>query len=126
MITRFNIIMLVCLACLLVSCHKDKPSAPQTIQPVDVDTTKPPVVPPPTTPPVVVTNGTLYSDSILYVNNLDDYSVSPVNTKAGTYSSLPDGLKIEETTGAINVNKSETGLKYMVTFTPADGSQPQS
>lgn len=125
MSARFSIILLVCIVCVLFSCHKDKSSIPQTVKPVDVDTTKPPVTPP-IVPPVIVPAGSLFSDSILYVNNLDDYSVLPINTKAGTYSCAPDGLKIEETTGAINVNKSETGLKYLVTFTPADGSQPQS
>ncbi|ASU36297.1 hypothetical protein MuYL_4412 [Mucilaginibacter xinganensis] len=66
----------------------------------------------------------LYGDSVFYIQSAD-LLVKPVVTKAGTYSSLPEGLKIDEVTGEIDVNKSETGLKYQVTFTPADASGSQ-
>jgi hypothetical protein len=68
-------------------------------------------------------NGTVYkfsySDSILY--SLGETSelqvISPSIAKTGTYTSFPDGLNINSTTGAINIHESETGIKYRVYFT---------
>lgn len=77
-------------------------------------------IPPVTTDPKT----TLYGDSVFYIQSAD-YVLKPVITQTGTYSSIPDGLKINEATGEIEINKSETGLKYKVTFTPADAGAPQ-
>jgi len=91
--------------CLLIgfgfSCKKDKSNPPVKVVPVN----KP----------------KLYADTVLFVQ-VSGVVVHPVNTAAGSYTSIPDGLQIDAITGDIDVNSSETGLKYKVTFTPADGS----
>ena len=57
-----------------------------------------------------------YADSVLYVKTgATDYIVNPLEAKAGTWSAFPDGLSIDPVTGAINVSKSETGLRYRIT-----------
>ncbi|WP_431209447.1 hypothetical protein ACQ86N_25150 [Puia sp. P3] len=61
----------------------------------------------------------LYGDSIIYVEptNGSDYIVFPVNASGqGKYFSWPVGMTIDQNTGAINLSKSETGLKYMIGF----------
>jgi hypothetical protein len=61
----------------------------------------------------------LYGDSIIYVEptNGSDYIVFPVNAPgAGKFFSWPVGMTIDSTTGAINLSKSETGLKYMIGY----------
>ncbi len=85
-----------------LSCKKDKTPAEET-------------------PPVVVTppNKTLsYANDILFTqeNNASVLAKPIKNPGTGNYSSFPDGLVIDEKTGEINLNKSETGLKYKVTF----------
>lgn len=92
---------MVCLCGILFSCKKEKPAVPLV-----------------TLPKV---SSALYSDSIFYVQNVNDYFVSPAVVKQGTFIGFPDGLDIDQNTGVINVNKSETGLKYKVSFTPSDG-----
>lgn len=63
-----------------------------------------------------------YGDSILYMKPVTgDYIVSPVTTRPGVYSGFPDGIEIDETTGAINVSNSETGLRYRITHISPDG-----
>jgi hypothetical protein len=94
------ILMLGYTICFFLSCKKEK--APNPI------------------PIVQMPNTGLYADSILYIQS-SDYFVSPEISQTGVYSSFPDGLEIDPSTGDINVNKSETGLKYLVTFTPASG-----
>ena len=90
------VVVLVFSACFIFSCKKDKPADP-----------------------VVVTPKTaLYADSIFYIQASDNI-VKPLNTAAGLYTCIPDGLELDANTGAININKSETGLKYRVTFTPS-------
>ena len=64
----------------------------------------------------------LYSESILYLKpGTTDHIVYPILKKRGTYSSFPFGLSLDEQTGAINVSKSETGLRYLVFFDGEDG-----
>jgi hypothetical protein len=64
-----------------------------------------------------------YGDSILYLKaSVGDYIVKPVQSAAGTYTGFPDGIEIDDKTGAINVSKSETGLRYRITHTATDGS----
>ncbi|GEO10240.1 hypothetical protein [Segetibacter aerophilus] len=58
----------------------------------------------------------IYTDSVFYVKGTADFFVSPAQPRAGTYFSFPDGLALNETTGVINVNKSDAGLKYRVSF----------
>ncbi|MCX2575294.1 hypothetical protein [Pedobacter sandarakinus] len=62
----------------------------------------------------------LYPDSIFYIQS-SNVVVKPVQALSGSYVSLPEGLKIDKRTGYIDVNQSETGLRYLVLFTP-DGS----
>ncbi len=63
-----------------------------------------------------------YGDSIIYLRpSTGDYIVYPTSQRAGTYTGYPDGIDIDETTGAINVSKSETGLRYRITHIGADG-----
>lgn len=58
-----------------------------------------------------------YADSIFYVRDQpSDYIVSPVTAAQGTYGASPYGLSINPSTGAINISKSETGLKYQVFY----------
>lgn len=57
-----------------------------------------------------------YSDSVFYISGTSDYIVSPVNQRTGNYFSFPQGLSLNENTGAINVTKSDAGLKYRVSF----------
>ncbi|HZX59799.1 MAG TPA: hypothetical protein VFE54_13775 [Mucilaginibacter sp.] len=83
--------------CVTISCRKDR-TKPVPVHPV---------------------SNSIYGDSVLFVQpSVSHYIVSPVNLKDGTYSVIPDGLKIDPATGSIDVNQSETGLKYKVLFTP--------
>jgi hypothetical protein len=73
----------------------------------------------PPTPPPNSNFELSYGDSVFYLNNQSsDYLVNPVETKAGVFSGFPDGLDIDSKTGQINVTKSETGLRYRVSFVP--------
>ncbi len=63
-----------------------------------------------------------YGDSVFYINGGNsDYTVQPLQPKAGQYVGFPEGIDIDSKTGAIKVNSSETGLRYRVTFYP-DGA----
>lgn len=63
-----------------------------------------------------------YGDSIIYLKPVTgDFIVKPVNAPPGTYTAFPDGIEIDDNTGAINVSKSETGLRYRITHTAANG-----
>jgi hypothetical protein len=63
-----------------------------------------------------------YGDSIFYLKNqASDYIVTPIQARTGLYRGFPEGIDVDQNTGAINVSKSETGLRYRVTFFP-DGS----
>lgn len=60
-----------------------------------------------------------YGDTIIYPQPTtgQDYIVSPINNPGpGKYLSWPIGMVIDSITGAINVTKSETGLKYAIGF----------
>jgi hypothetical protein len=64
-----------------------------------------------------------YADSILYMRaQAGDYIVYPIDTRPGTYEGFPEGIEIDEATGAINVSKSESGLRYRITHTAPDGT----
>jgi hypothetical protein len=63
-----------------------------------------------------------YGDSVFYLNNLaSDYIITPEQTRLGQYIGFPEGVDIDGNTGVINVSKSETGLRYRITFVP-DGT----
>jgi hypothetical protein len=101
------IVVFTCIFCLFFACKKDSSSPSVT-----------PVTPVPPTGGTI--NKSIYADSLLFIQSLNS-TVKPVTTQTGTYTAIPEGLKIDETTGEIDVNKSETGLKYRVTFTPTSG-----
>ena len=63
-----------------------------------------------------------YGDSILYLKTQSsDYIVHPTEQRPGTYSGFPDGIEIDDDNGAINVSKSETGLRYLITHESPEG-----
>jgi hypothetical protein len=63
-----------------------------------------------------------YGDSILYLKNQSsDFIVYPTENGQGIYTAFPDGIELNPTTGAINISKSETGLRYRITFTSTSG-----
>jgi hypothetical protein len=63
-----------------------------------------------------------YGDSIIYLQNISgDYIVNPTETREGTYYGFPDGIELDDRTGAINVSKSETGLRYRITHVSPKG-----
>lgn len=52
----------------------------------------------------------------------NDHKIKPKNDPGpGLYYAWPAGLVIDNTTGEINVTKSETGAKYIIGFIPAGG-----
>jgi hypothetical protein len=59
-----------------------------------------------------------YGDSIIYVQpSSADYIITPINhPDTGTYMAWPQGMVIDKNTGAINVTKSEGGLRYNIGF----------
>lgn len=63
-----------------------------------------------------------YVDSVIYPNG-GAQRVSPVTPMAGTYEAFPDGIEIDESTGDIDVAKSETGLRYRISFTPKNSTK---
>lgn len=50
--------------------------------------------------------------------------ISPIMAKTGTYTSFPEGLNINSSTGVIRPHESETGIRYRVYFT--DGTVKDS
>ncbi|NOT52308.1 MAG: hypothetical protein HOP10_13645 [Chitinophagaceae bacterium] len=62
-----------------------------------------------------------YGDSILYMKPSGTNIVYPIEQRAGTYSGFPDGIEIDDITGAINLDNSETGLRYRISHTAPDG-----
>lgn len=60
-----------------------------------------------------------YPDTIFYINENLDNKIIPVKNLDGTFSSVPEGLVINESTGEIDINESETGLKYRISFIPS-------
>ena len=98
-VVRFPILVIILLIA-AISCKKDNNAA-----------TNPPVVPPQLS--------ISYGDSIFYLNpQVTDYVISPVKVQSGQYLGYPDGIDMDTKTGEINVSKSETGLRYRITFIP--------
>jgi hypothetical protein len=99
---RLKILVMVLLA-VAVSCKKDNHLTPS-----------PPIAP--------VGLSISYVDSIFFLNPLiSDYVINPVKTQNGEYIGFPEGIDIDTKTGEINISKSETGLRYRITFIP-DGT----
>ncbi len=68
-----------------------------------------------------------YGDSIFYLQGqAADYIIKPVQTTPGTYTGFPEGIQIDEQTGAINITKSETGLRYRISFKPTGATDSVS
>ncbi len=60
-----------------------------------------------------------YGDSVFFLQNQSaDYMVQPTQSVTGQYTGFPEGIEIDANTGAINVSKSETGLRYKISFIP--------
>lgn len=68
-----------------------------------------------------------YGDSILYMKpDGSGNIVFPVTQKPGVYSAFPEGIEIDDNTGAINIGESETGLRYKITHTAPDGTKTET
>lgn len=75
----------------------------------------------------VTSNTFRYTDAVFYYRDQsEEYVEMPLKNQAGTYGSSPKGLIIDPATGAINVNKSESGLTYRVWFKPTGSSETVS
>lgn len=65
-------------------------------------------------------NAPNYGDTILFTQPKagGDFFATPVNNTnvQGTYLSWPEGLRLNRTTGAINMSQSETGVRYLIGF----------
>lgn len=105
MVVRFSHMILGLL--LLAACSKSSDNSPNN----------------PPDPPDVDSMTVSYGDSVLYVSqNPGDKIVLPLGNLKGRFYGFPEGIELDEFTGAINVNKSETGLRYRISFV-ADGSR---
>ncbi|MBI1344596.1 MAG: hypothetical protein GC171_16870 [Terrimonas sp.] len=63
-----------------------------------------------------------YGDSIFYVKNPNTgYIIQPLETRPGIYVGFPEGIEIDEHTGAINIQDSESGLRYKITHISPNG-----
>ncbi|TFF36110.1 hypothetical protein [Mucilaginibacter psychrotolerans] len=96
----FHIVIVVWLLGMCLSCKKGQAPAPDGGSIID--------------------NG-IYGDSVFYIQ-ANGNTIKSLITDAGDYTSAPDGLRLDERTGEIDVNSSETGLKYKVTFSPDNGA----
>jgi len=94
--------------CLFIACQK------QVVNSEKMGSPAPKGIPLP-----LCTHAPSYGNTILSgeFNTTNDYIVLPVNNPGtGTYIAKPAGLLIDPNTGAINVSKSEVGVKYAVGF----------
>lgn len=62
-----------------------------------------------------------YGDSILYLKSGGSNIVYPTVHRDGVYTGFPEGIEIDEQTGAINIENSETGLRYRITHVSTKG-----
>lgn len=69
-------------------------------------------------------NSFSYADTIFYISEAVDNKIRPLQELNGRFSAFPEGLQLDSLSGEIDINKSETGLKYKVSFSPA--SSPDS
>lgn len=73
--------------------------------------------------PLIDCNLLNYGDTLINVRPGQNYSIAPLLSATGIYTASPDGLAINSDTGVIDVNASDTGLKYKITFTPTGSNQ---
>jgi hypothetical protein len=73
--------------------------------------------------PVGTPNSSLklsYVDSIFYLKPGSSNIITPQPmNKPGQFLGFPDGIEIDDNTGAINIAQSESGLRYKIMFVPA-------
>ncbi len=102
---KFTALIFTIIASVLISCSKNASDTGNPTGPYDLS----------------------YGDSILYLKpSSGDYIVNPISIRSGTYSGFPEGIEIDDKTGAINVSKSETGLRYRVTHTATNGTKTET
>jgi hypothetical protein len=110
-------IIAIFFACMKKADEVTTPKSPSDTIPVSQT---PPVVTPPNDPPLRCASAPDYGDSVLCAQWLGegiDYMVKPKNFPGkglGTYVAFPEGLVIDQNTGAINVTSSESGLIFKV------------
>lgn len=63
-----------------------------------------------------------YSDTLVHINLESDNLIVPTKNLSGTFEAIPQGLVLDGLTGEIDVNNSESGLKYKITFKPTNGA----
>jgi hypothetical protein len=74
-------------------------------------------------PTVEDCTGFAYPDTLFFISETPDNFVDPIGVEgSGTYSVFPEGLAIDPQTGTIDINASETGLKYQVSFRQGETS----
>lgn len=62
-----------------------------------------------------------YGDSILYLKPGGNNIIYPTTHRDGIYTGFPEGIEIDDYTGAINLENSETGLRYRITHISPKG-----
>lgn len=64
-----------------------------------------------------------YNAAVLYPagETSELQTISPSMAATGAYTSFPQGLEMNSSTGVINLHESETGMKYRVYYTSPDG-----
>ncbi|MBO9204595.1 MULTISPECIES: hypothetical protein [Niastella] len=116
-ITRFHLLSSFVLLVAFAACNKaEQAKRDQGTDPIENSSN--------TSTPLLIGNNQCanapnYGDSIIYLQPATgQYFVSPVNNIGikGTYLAWPEGLVINSATGAINVSRSETGVRYLVGF----------
>ncbi|MEP6467863.1 MAG: hypothetical protein ABJB05_16250 [Parafilimonas sp.] len=107
MTLRALITIIIIMSCAIVSCSKNADGGGSI------------------TPPAAFKPN--YGDSVFFLRQQAiDYIVTTAQaTVSGVYSGFPEGIEIDSKTGAINVSKSEMGLRYKISFV-ADGSKDTS
>jgi hypothetical protein len=91
----------------------------------DVDPQTPPVLNPPGTPPSLLKLS--YTDSIFYLKPTGTNIITPAPmNKPGEFFGFPDGIQIDPLTGAIDLEASETGLRYKIMFVPTGSTDTVS
>lgn len=64
-----------------------------------------------------------YGDSIFYLSNAEPNIILPKPmSKKGKFYGFPEGIELDTLTGAIDLEESETGLRYKIMFVP-DGTK---
>lgn len=64
-----------------------------------------------------------YPDTLFYINGAAENKIIPVQNLNGVFRAVPEGLALDSLSGEIDINASETGLRYKLTFTPANSIQ---